>query len=712
LPVADTLQLLNRELSWLEFNARVLEEACDPSVPPLERLKFLSICSSNLDEFFMVRVGGLRQLQAEGKEVRSPEGRTVAAQLADLTQRTRQLVADQYACLQQLQPALSAAGIEPVPAAQLTPKQQAQIERIFHRDLQPVLSPVAVEKSESFRWLPGLTLVLLVRLKPAPDAPRKHRFALLRLPRSFNRFIALGDADGYRYIALEEIVAHYVGELFPGETVTECVPFRITRNADLALRTDKAGDLLVQMREVLDARKSGACVRLEIETRLSKASRAFLQTAFHITDEQVYLVPGPVDLSAFRSFFKLPGFESLKDLPFAPQASPHVPANTSMFDLIARQDLLLFHPYETFEPVVRFLEQAADDPHVLAIKQILYRTNDKSRIIAALTRAAAKGKQVTVLVELKARFDEARNIEWAQTLERAGAEVIYGLKHLKVHAKVCIIVRREPAGIRRYVHFATGNYNEVTAMLYSDIGLFTCHEDFAADATAFFNTLTGYSQPVRYRKIEAAPHGILPRLLELIETEIAARQRGQPARIVAKCNALVHQEVIAALYRAAQAGVEIRLNIRGICCLRPGVPGLSDNITVTSVVDRFLEHSRIFHFHNGGDPRVFISSADWMPRNLERRVELLVPVEDEICKARLIAILDRCCADNVKARRLLPDGHYERVQPAAHEPRLRSQELFYENATQTARQAERNLYLAFEPQRPTRATSATKETVR
>ena len=708
--MAEIPKLLNRELSWLEFNARVLEEARDPAVPLLERLKFLSICSSNLDEFFMVRVGGLRQLQEEGKVVRSPEGRTVAAQLTDLTQHTRQLVADQYACLQtQLLPALDAAGIQSVPVAQLTPKQQVQIERIFQRDLQPVLSPVAVEKSETFRWLPGLTLVLLVRLKPAADMPRKHRFALVRLPRSFNRFIALGDADGYRYITLEEIVIHYVGELFPGETIAECVLFRITRNADLAMREDKAGDLLEQMREVLDARKSGACVRLEIEARVSKISLTFLQNAFHISDEQVYLVPGPVDLSAYRVFFKLPGFDSLKDPPYPPQASPHVPPDAAMFDLIARKDILLFHPYESFDPVVRLLEQAADDPSVLAIKQILYRTNDKSRIIAALTRAAAKGKQVTVLVELKARFDEARNIEWAQTLERAGAEVIYGLKHLKVHAKVCIIVRREPAGIRRYVHFATGNYNEVTATQYSDIGLLTCHEDFAADATAFFNTITGYSQPVRYRKIEAAPHGILPRLLELIEAEISARQQGQPGRIVAKCNALVHQQIIDALYRASQAGVEIHLNIRGICCLRPGVPGLSDHITVTSVVDRFLEHSRIFHFHNGGNPRVFIASADWMPRNLDRRVELLVPVEEETCKARLIAILERGCADNVKARRLLSDGHYERVQRSAHEPLVRSQQIFYAQAEQNARQAQRNLYLAFEPQRPTPAGAPTKE---
>jgi polyphosphate kinase len=569
--VADHQKLLNRELSWLDFNARVLEEARDSSVPLLERLKFLAICSSNLDEFFMVRVGGLRQLQEEGKDVRSADGRTVNAQLTDISERTRQLVADQYGCYHQdLKPALAKAGIAPTTMDHLTPKQQEQVERVFRRDLQPVLTPVAVEASSSFRWLPGLSLVLLARLRPTEDAPRKNRFALIRLPRSYARFISLTDTSIYQYVLLEDVVQHFVAELFPGETVAECVPFRITRNADLAIREDKASDLLAQMREVLDARKSGACVRLETEERISKTSLSFLQSSLHIADEHTYQIPGPVDLSAYRAFLKLRGFESLKDKPFVPQASPDIAPDASMFEVISRKDLLLFHPYDSFEPVVRFIEQAAADPDVLAIKQILYRTNADSRIVTALTNAAQKGKQVTVLVELKARFDEARNIEWAQALERAGADVIYGLKYLKVHAKVCLIVRREAAGLRRYAHFATGNYNEVTAALYSDIGLFTCHEDFVNDATAFFNAITGYSQPVRYRKLEAAPHGILPRLLELIEAETEAAKQGQPARIIAKCNALVHQAIIDALYRASQAGVKIFLNIRGICCLRAG----------------------------------------------------------------------------------------------------------------------------------------------
>jgi polyphosphate kinase len=703
--VADHQKLLNRELSWLEFNARVLEEARDPTVPLLERLKFLAICSSNLDEFFMVRVGGLRQLQDEGKDVRSADGRTVNAQLADISERTRQLVADQYGCYhEELKPALAKAGIAPTTMDELTSKQQEQVERLFRRDLQPVLSPVAVEASSSFRWLPGLSLVLLARLKPTEDAPRKNRFALIRLPRSYARFIPLTDTNIYQYVLLEDVVQHFVAELFPGETVAECVPFRITRNADLAIREDKASDLLSQMREVLDARKSGACVRLETEERISKTSLSFLQSSLHIADEHTYQIPGPVDLSAYRAFLKLRGFESLKDKPFVPQASPDIAPDASMFEVISRKDLLLFHPYDSFEPVVRFVEQAAADPDVLAIKQILYRTNADSRIVAALTNAAQKGKQVTVLVELKARFDEARNIEWAQALERAGADVIYGLKYLKVHAKVCLIVRREAAGLRRYAHFATGNYNEVTAALYSDIGLFTCHEDFVNDATAFFNAITGYSQPVRYRKLEAAPHGILPRLLELIETETEAAKQGHPARIIAKCNALVHQAIIDALYRASQAGVKIFLNIRGICCLRPVVPGLSENITVTSLVDRYLEHSRIFYFHHHGDPLVFISSADWMPRNLDRRVELLIPVEDQACKERLISILDTFTGDNVKSRRLLPDGRYERVTPGKREPKVRAQVTFQERAIEASKQAEKSLYTVFEPQRPARST--------
>jgi len=701
------LPLLNRELSWMEFNARVLEEARDPSVPLIERAKYLAISSSNLDEFFMVRVGGLQQLLDEGKPGLSPDGLGAAQQLAEIGRRTRRLVDDQYACLlRELEPALAGAGIRRVRCADLTAGQREHLERVFERDIFPVLTPLAIESAAAFPLLSGLLLHLLVRLKPAPEAPRKPRYAAVRVPRSLARFIPLPETDGYSYAAVEDVICAFADRFFPGEPIVECLPLRLTRNADMAVREDQAGDLLAQMREVLNARKRSSCVRLEVEETISQTSLAFLKSALKISDEQIYRVPGPVDLSAFRAFIKLPGFEKLKDAPWPPQPSPNVPPGVSMFEVIARKDVLLFHPFESFEPVVRLIEQAADDPDVLAIKQILYRTNENSRIVAALARAALRGKQVTALVELKARFDEARNIEWAQALEQAGAQVIYGLKWLKVHAKVCIIVRREPAGVRRYCHFSTGNYNEVTATLYSDVGLMTCDEDLAADATAFFYAITGYSQPIQYRKLEAAPHGLRPRLLALIDSEIERRNQGQDARIIIKLNALVHQDMIGALYRASQAGVRVDLNIRGICCLRPGVPGLSENIRVTSVIDRFLEHSRIFYFHHGGEPLVFLSSADWMPRNLDRRVELLVPVDEPGCQARLIAILETCLQDNVKARRLLPDGGYERLKPASPGKAVRSQEVFYRQAREAAQQAQKNLYMEFQPQLPAKTSTA------
>jgi len=698
--------LLNRELSWLEFNARVLEEARDSSVPLLERLKFLAISASNLDEFFMVRVGGLQQLLDAGQNTAGPDGLTTAQALLEVGRRTRQLVADQYACLfEQLEPELAQHGIRHIPIDDLDARQREYVEQMFERDIYPVITPVAVDSMSAFPLLPGLGVNLLVRLKPTKTAPKKQRFALVRLPKSLSRFVPVPGPGGYLYVLLEEVIGMLVERVFPGEPIAEWLPFRITRNADMSVREDQAGDLLSQMREVLDERRRSSCVRLEVDQRVSQASLTFLCNALKIFEEKVFKAPSPIDLTACWTIVRLNGFEPLRDRPWPPQPSPSVPPGANMFDVIARRDVLLFHPYDSFEPVVRFVEQAADDPNVLAIKQILYRTNENSRIVAALARAASKGKQVTVLVELKARFDEARNIEWAEALEHAGVQVIYGLKWLKVHAKVCIVVRREPTGIRRYVHFGTGNYNEVTAAIYSDAGYLTCQEDLAADATAFFNSITGYSQPMKYRRIEAAPHGLRPRLLELIDAEIQRRQQGQEARIVAKLNALVHREVIEALYRASQAGVKIDLNIRGVCCLRPGVPGLSENITVTSILDRFLEHSRVFYFHHGGESLVFISSADWMPRNLDRRVELLVPVEDPACRQRLISILETCMQDNVKARRLLPDGRYERVKAPGRGKAVRAQEVFYHEAREAAQQAQTNRYMVFEPRLPADATA-------
>jgi polyphosphate kinase len=679
---------LNRELSWLEFNRRVLEEATDPSVPLLERLRFLSITSSNLDEFFMVRVGGLRQLLKEGKNAFDPGGMTTREQLAEISRRTHELVAEQYACfLDDIEPKLASAGIRRRTPEQIGPEYAEYLERLFDREIYPIVTPRAVESSDDFASLIGLGLDLLVRLRPATTGSRRPRFAVITLPKRLSRFLTVPiQQHGYDYVLLEDVVSLFKETLFPGEVILECAPFRITRNADLIVREDLAGDLLSQMREVLDARKRSGCVRLEVGQGISKSALLFLKHA--------------LDLVAYREVAARAGYENLKYEPRPPQSSPQVGPGESVFEAIARRDILLFHPYESFEPVVRLLEQSADDPDVLAIKQILYRTSGNSPIVAALGRAASKGKHVTVVVELKARFDEARNIDWAQALEQSGVQIIYGLRRLKVHAKICIIVRSEATGIRRYVHFGTGNYNEVTARLYSDVSLMTCNEDFGADATQFFNTITAYSQPIKYRRIETAPLGLRAQLLALIESETQRCKQGQPAHIMAKLNSLVDADVIQALYAASKQGVRIQLNVRGICCLRPGVPRLSENIEVISIVDRLLEHSRILYFHHGGEPLVFISSADWMPRNLDRRVELLVPVADPLCQARLISILNTTFQDNVKARRLRADGRYERPQPSSTSQAVRSQEVFFEQAREGAKQARRDQYQTFIPQRP------------
>ena len=697
---------LNRELSWLEFNRRVLEEAIDPSVPLLERLKFLSITSTNLDEFFMVRVGGLQHLLNEGKRLFDPAGLTTREQLLEISRRTHQLVADQCACfLEDIEPKLAGMGIRRLAPEQIGPEYAEYLERFFEREIYPILTPRAVEATD-FPLLTGLGMDLLVRVNPVTVRSRKPRFAVVTLPKRLSRFITVPvNQEGYDYTLLEDVVSMFREKLFPGEFINECVPFRITRNADLLIREDLAGDLLSQMREVLDARKRSGCVRLEVGRSISPTALSFLKEALQVNDDQIYEIPGPLDLAAYRELAGRSGFEKLKYEPWLPQPSPLIAPGESMFEAIARRDILLFHPYESFEPIVRLLEQAADDPEVLAIKQILYRTSGNSPIVAALARAAAKGKHVTVIVELKARFDEARNIDWAQALEQSGVQIIYGLRGLKVHAKICIVVRREPSGIRRYMHFGTGNYNEVTARLYSDVSLMTCNEDFGADATQFFNTITAYSQPIKYQRIEAAPLGLRARLLALIESEAQRCKEGQQGHIMAKLNSLVDADLIETLYRASQQGVRIQLNVRGICCLRPGVPKLSENIEVVSIIDRFLEHSRILYFHHGGEPLVFISSADWMPRNLDRRVELLVPVEDPSSRARLISILRTTFMDNVKARRLLSDGRHDRLRPSSAAKAARSQQIFFEEAREAAKQAQKDRYQTFVPQRPTSAPS-------
>ena len=699
MPVDPSL-FLNRELSWLAFNRRVLEEALDPAVPLLERLKFLAITASNLDEFFMVRVGGLQQLAAQGSGKTDLAGLTPAAQIREIDRATRQMAADQYACLQALEGPLAAAGIRRLGPDELTPGQAAYCERLFVNEVFPVVTPIAFSAERPLPLLAGLRVNLLVRFKQPPGAKDGSRQAVLTLPPGLARFITLPVDKDYHYILLEEVMVRFMDRLFPGETILECVPFRVTRNADLEVREDQAADLLEEMKEVLIERKQSAGVRLEVADKASGPAVDVLRAALDVPAGRVHRIPGPLDLSAYSRLANRPGFDDLKPEPWIPQPVPGFESGDSVFEVINRGDVLLFHPYQSFDPVQRLIEAAAEDPNVLAIKQILYRTSEQSPIVSALIRAAEKDKHVTALVELKARFDEARNIEGALELERAGAQVIYGLRGLKTHAKVCIIVRREPTGIKRYIHFGTGNYNEKTARLYSDIGLITCHEDYASDASSFFNTITGYSQPVRFRKIEAAPIGLKARLVELIDNETERKKQGQGGWIRVKVNSLADPDIIHALYKASQAGVRVELNVRGICCLRPGLKGVSENISVISIIDRYLEHSRVLYFHNGGEARVFISSADWMPRNLERRVELLVPVEDPACRQRLIDILDTFFQDSVKARRLMPDGSYVRVEPSGKSKPVRSQEFFYQQARQASQRDEKSRAPQFQPVRP------------
>jgi len=690
----------NRELSWLNFNKRVLEEALDVSNPLLERLKFLAITSSNLDEFFMVRVGGLQLLLQQAKTDTDNSGWNPATLLSEVNKRAHVMVASQYDCMMNdLKVRLHEAGIRRLHMNKLTPALYEYLEGVFEHELYPVITPIAIKAGEDLPQLPGLTVMLFVRLKAEEKKSKKPRYAVVLIPKRLGRFITAPIEEGHNYVLVEDLVGEFISRLFPGEPVAEVVPFRITRNADMGVREDLAGDLLSRMKDILVARKQSNCVRLEVSDAISKTSLAMLSQLFAVNSESTYLVPGPIDLAAYFGIARMTGFDDLREKPWPPQQPPTVPPNTSIFDAIARKDIVLHHPYESFDPVVRLVEEAADDPNVLAIKQILYRTSENSPIIAALARAANRDKHVTAIVELKARFDEARNIGWAEALEQSGVQVIYGIKGLKTHAKVCVVVRKEAGGIRRYVHFGTGNYNEITARLYTDTSYMTCHEDYGADATAFFNMITGYSQPVSFRKIEAAPIGLRARLLELIESETLRCEQGQPARIMARINTLVDQDIIAALYRASQAGVEIQLNVRGVCCLRPGVSGVSDNIEVISIVDRFLEHSRILYFHQGGEPMLFISSADWMPRNLDRRVELLVPIDDEDARQRLIKNLEMIFKDTAKARRQKNDGTYERVK-AAKGKAFRSQEWFYQQACEANRQAKSIQPLTFQPERP------------
>jgi polyphosphate kinase len=692
--------LLNRELSWLEFNQRVLDEARDATLPLLERLKFLAISGSNLDEFFMVRVGGLQHLAAEGVMRSDPSGMLPEEQLVAISERTHCMVHDQLKLfLEDLEPALEREGIRRVRPFQLSDRQVRDVQRVIEEQIVPTLTPMVVTSADDFPLLPNQTLNLCVHIRSDNGGEPGPRFALIPFGRSAARFITLPADGGYEYMLLEDVVSLCLDRFFPGENVVECVPFRLTRNADLSVREDQASDLIEEMREVLDARRQAHCVRLETTDRVTSTLLDFLKRAVGVAQREIYISPGPLDLAALMPLTELTGFQRLKVEPWPPQPSPLVDMTQSMFDCLAQHDLLLCHPYESFDPVVRLIEEAADDPDVLAIKQTLYRTSPNSPIVAALARAARQGKSVTALVELKARFDEARNIQWASSLEQDDVQVIYGIKGLKTHAKICIIVRRESHGIQRYVHFGTGNYNETTARIYSDVSYMTADEQYAADATNFFNAICGYSQPLKFHHIEAAPIGLREKILELIASEAEYRRQGQKARISAKLNSLVDPQIIQALYDASAAGVRIRLNVRGICCLRPGVKRLSENISVVSIVDRFLEHSRIFHFHHGGDDLVYISSADWMPRNLDRRIELLIPVQDTVSRDRLISILRATFMDNSHSHRLRPDGSYVRQKADSPAKAFRLQRHLYQQAREVIQRVELAQPTVFQPHR-------------
>ena len=688
----------NRELSWLAFNQRVLDEGLCEDNPLLERLQFLAITASNLDEFYMVRVGGLKLLMEEGHPTRDIAGMTPRQQYQAVARRIRKMVVDQSSLYKKLKAALSERAFRILPLSALNETQRNMLLRTFEDEVLSILTPVSLVEGRPYRPA-NLLLHMAVRLAPASGA-EKERYALLPVGPNVGRFIRLPSPEGSAFVLVEDAIAEWSGRWFDGCEVRECVPFRVTRNADIELREDLAPDLMVGMQELLDERRETACIRMEIGRHASPSLTAFLMRLFALSRSDVYPIDGPLELRAFSRLTAGEGLDALKNPPQLPQPSPAVDLQQSIFPQLAARDVLLLLPYESFDPVVKFVEDAAGDPDVLAIKQVLYRTARDSAIVEALIRAAQSGKHVTVLIELKARFDEARNITQARRLEQAGVEVIYGVRNLKTHAKVCLVVRREPQGIVRYVHFGTGNYNEATAKLYSDIGYFTCNAELGRDAAAFFNAVSGYSQPQELQQLRMSPFNLRSGLLELIDVETARAKTGEKAVVTIKVNTLTDAEMIDHLYRASQAGVKVQLNVRGICCLRPGVPGLSENITVTSIIDRYLEHARICAFHNGGSEKVYIASADWMPRNLDRRVELMVPIADKESRKKLLKILKCYFKDNRKASRLLPDGAYERVE--AGKAPFRSQEELYLQACEAARQKEQTKPTVLEPYRAKR----------
>lgn len=722
-PYSKPEYFYNRELSWLLFNRRVLEEAKDSSLPLFDRLKFLSITSSNLDEFFMIRVASLKDMVQVKYNKKDISGMTPAEQLAAINERTHLFVKDQYDIFNRsLIPALEKEGVHVLSHYEnLSEKQSKYVDRYFTDEVYPVLTPMAVDSSRPFPLIRNKTLNIgaILRMKKDKAAGGQFRdlylshgnkkkgadsndtdFATVQVPSVLPRFVEIpSEQKGEKtFILLEQIIEKNIGKLFVNYEIESVFPYRIMRNADLSIEEDEAADLLIEIERQLKKRQWGQAIRLEVEAGMDKRLLKKLRQELKIKEEDIFKINGPLDLTFLMKLSGLEGYDKLRTLKYTPQPAKWLNGEDHLFDQIRDHDVLLHHPYETFDPVVDFVKQASKDPNVLAIKQTLYRVSSHSPIIASLAAAAENGKQVTVLVELKARFDEENNIIWARKLEQAGCHVIYGLVGLKTHSKITLVVRKEEDGIRRYVHLGTGNYNDSTAKLYTDMGLLTCRKAIGEDATAVFNMLSGYSEPAFWNKLAIAPIRLRDRFTQLINREKEFAKKGKKAFIRAKMNSLCDAGIISSLYEAAAAGVKIELVVRGICCLKTGMPGISENITVRSIVGDFLEHSRIFHFYNNGFEEVYMGSADWMPRNLDKRVEILFPVEDDALKAEVIHILDIQLADNEKARILQKNGTYRRAAKGGH-AKLNSQKYFCEEAkrAQKERKKQNKNTHTFEP---------------
>ncbi len=682
----------NRELSWLKFNERILGEARDKENLLFERLKFLSITASNLDEFFMVRVASLKDMVHADYTKKDIAGLTAKEQLSRINAVTHEMVDKQYSTYNRsLLPQLLSGGLKVISHHEdLDEEQKNFVDRYFQENVYPVLTPMAVDSSRPFPLIRNKSLNIGAILKKKNDKKAEEEFATVQVPAVLPRIIRLPDdqAGNVQVILLEQVIERNISELFLSYDIICAHPYRIMRNADLTIEEDEAEDLLKEIQKQIKKRQWGEAIRLEVEEGIEASLLKVLKKELHIKSDDIYKINGPLDLTFLMKMYGMEGFDHLRAPKHIPAAVPGLHGDYNIFDEIAKGDILLHHPYQSFDPVVQLIKKAAVDPQVLAIKQTLYRVSGNSPIIAALAQAAENGKQVSVLVELKARFDEENNIVWAKMLEKAGCHVIYGLVGLKTHSKITLVVRLEEEGIKRYVHLGTGNYNDATAKLYTDIGLLTCAQSIGEDATAVFNMLSGYSEPLHWNKLSLAPIWLREKFLELISRERENALAGKKAKIVAKMNSLCDKEIIDALYDAGRAGVEIELIVRGICCLRTGIEGISENITVRSIVGTFLEHSRIYYFWNDGKEEVYCASADWMPRNLDRRVEILFPIEHDTLKERVIEILRTLLSDNTKAQIMQPDGTYERIDRRG-KVLLCAQDYFSEEAKQFLKKAEK-----------------------